>query len=160
VHSRITRVAAALGVLAGALATTSLADEAHPMSQAGLTLTYTHLYSDAQGISHFRDEQISFDGAAGGPGQPPAAKQLSSAPGATLLALKRGAKEDWHTAPRRMYLVALTGMSEVTTGDGTVRRFAPGSILLMDDTTGKGHITRSVGDVDHVALTIPAPAEH
>jgi hypothetical protein len=77
---------------------------------------------------------------------------------AALLALQRGAKEDWHRAPRRLYLVALKGMSEVTAGDSTVRRFAPGSLLLMDDTTGKGHITRAVGGEDHVALTILAPA--
>jgi hypothetical protein len=39
-------------------------------------------------------------------------------------------------------------MSEVTAGDGEVRRFGLGSIVLMDDLTGKGHI----------ALTIPVPA--
>ena len=56
-----------------------------------------------------------------------------------------------------MYLIAVQGMSEVTAGDGEVRRFGLGSIILMDDLTGKGHITRAVGDVDHIALTIPVP---
>ncbi len=45
----------------------------------------------------------------------------------------------------------------MTAGDGEVRRFGPGRIILMDDLTGKGHITRAVGDVDHIALTIPVP---
>jgi hypothetical protein len=56
-----------------------------------------------------------------------------------------------------MYLIAVQGMSEVIAGDGEIRRFGPGSIVLMDDLTGKGHITRAVGHVDHIALTIPVP---
>ena len=39
-----------------------------------------------------------------------------------------------------------------------MRQFGPGSVILMDDTTGKGHITRVPGKVDHVAIAIPAPA--
>jgi quercetin dioxygenase-like cupin family protein len=115
---------------------------------------FVHLYADANGVSHFRDETLTIQPGAAGP----AALELSKSPGATLLALKRGQKEDWHRAPRRMYLIALKGMSEVTVGDGEVRRFAPGTLLLMDDTTGKGHITRAVGSEDHIALTVPAPA--
>jgi len=113
-----------------------------------------HLYSDAGGVSHFRDEVLSIGGSASGPAQ----LLLSQGAGARLLALKRGAKEDWHRPPGRIYLIALKGMSEVTAGDGEVRRFGPGSLLLMDDVTGKGHITRAVGSEDHVALTVTAPA--
>ena len=130
------------------------AQEKKPMSAPELTQPYVHLYADEKGVSHFRDERLVIQSAATGP----SALTLSQAPGATLLALKLGAKEDWHRAPRRMYLIALKGMSEVTVGDGEVRRFGPGSVLLMDDTTGKGHITRAVGSEDHVALTVPAPA--
>jgi len=138
------------------------------MSDSTLSLPYVHLYSDAQGISHFRDERLAFTAAAADPSlaspqlsnaRAIVSRQLSKAPGATLLLLKRGAAEDWHRAPRRMYLIVVQGMSEVTAGDGEVRRFGLGSVMLMDDTTGKGHITRAVGDVDHIALTIPAPPE-
>ena len=143
------------------------ADEAQTMSRSTPALPYVHLYADAKGVSHFRDEELAFSA---GPAAPEvaspqlsnaralASRQLSSAPGATLLLLKRGAQEDWHRAPRRMYLIVVQGMSEVTAGDGEVRRFGLGTVLLMDDTTGKGHITRAVGDQDHIALTIPAPA--
>jgi hypothetical protein len=119
-----------------------------------LSQPYVHLYADAQGVSHFKDEVLVIKPGASGP----APLAIAQTGGATLLALRRGQKEDWHRAPRRMYLVALKGMSEVTVGDGEVRRFAPGTLLLMDDTTGKGHITRAVGPEDHVALTVPAPA--
>jgi len=160
---------AATGVALLAASFMSLrADEAKTMSSSTLALPFVHLYADGNGVSHFRDEQLPF---AAGPAAPDvaspqlsnaralASRELSKAPGATLLLLKRGAQEDWHRAPRRMYLIVVQGMSEVTAGDGEVRRFGLGSVLLMDDTTGKGHITRAVGDVDHIALTIPAPPE-
>jgi hypothetical protein len=159
----------AAGVLLGAPTLLLHADDVHSRSASTRVLTFTHLWADAKGVSHFRDEKLSFEAAT--PENPTAgttaqnnpdpealvALPLRGASGATFLYLKRAAVEDWHRAPRRMYLIAVQGMSEVTAGDGEVRRFGLGSIVLMDDLTGKGHITRAVGDVDHIALTIPVP---
>jgi hypothetical protein len=39
----------------------------------------------------------------------------------------------------------LRGEVEVTASDGETRRFSPGGLLLVEDTTGKGHSTRVVG---------------
>ncbi len=147
--------AGAAAALLGVFALVSAADTPRTGAQV---FTYTHLYADAQGVSHFRDEQIRIDTPSPVPGaseQRLAAHVLSTGPGATLLYLPRGAREDWHRAPRRMYLIALSGMSEVTASDGEVRRFGPGTVVLMDDLTGKGHVTRSVGNADHIALTVP-----
>ena len=80
---------------------------------------------------------------------------LGTGPGAMLLRLKPGAVEDWHNAPRAWYLIVVQGMSEVTASDGEKRRFGPGSIVLLDDTTGRGHQTRTVGTIDHVAAVVP-----
>ena len=161
----------AAGALLAAAGSLLHADEAHPPATATTrVLPITHLWADAQGVSHFRDEKLSFEAAT--PENPTAGTTsrtnpdpealvslpLRGATGATFLYLKRAAVEDWHRAPRRMYLIAVQGMSEVTAGDGQVRRFGLGSIVLMDDLTGKGHITRAVGDVDPIALTIPVPA--
>ncbi|MGH7771163.1 MAG: hypothetical protein ACREQA_02875 [Candidatus Binatia bacterium] len=44
---------------------------------------------------------------------------------------------------------------EVEIGDGTVRRFGPGDIMLADDTTGRGHITRVVGNTPRLYIQIP-----
>ena len=159
----------AVGMLLGAPGLLLHADEAHPAVAATRVLPITHLWADANGVSHFRDEKLSFEAAM--PENPTAGTTartnpdpealvslpLRGAAGATFLYLKRAAVEDWHRAPRRMYLIAVQGMSEVTAGDGEVRRFGLGSIVLMDDLTGKGHITRAVCDVDHIALTIPVP---
>lgn len=53
---------------------------------------------------------------------------------------------DWHNAPRRQYIIMLEGIVEVETGDGTKRQFEPGDVLLVEDTTGRGHISRTIGD--------------
>lgn len=155
---------------AGPRANAQQAKETRPMTRSAHILRYVHLYTDARGVSHFRDEKLTFRSSAA-PGARGAvspglsaprellALPLSDARGATLLLLKRGAREDWHRAPRRMWLVVLQGAAQVTASDGEVRRFGVGSVLLMDDLKGKGHITRAVGRVDHIALTIPAPAK-
>jgi quercetin dioxygenase-like cupin family protein len=49
---------------------------------------------------------------------------------------------DWHNAPRRQYGIQLEGEHEIEVGDGTKRLFRPGDILLAEDTTGRGHISR------------------
>ncbi len=51
---------------------------------------------------------------------------------------------DFHNAPRRQYVVNLQGTLELETGDGSKRRLEPGDILLGEDKTGQGHITRAV----------------
>ena len=51
---------------------------------------------------------------------------------------------DFHNAPRRQYVINLDAAVEIEVGDGTVRRLGPGDILLAEDTTGHGHISRGV----------------
>jgi hypothetical protein len=50
----------------------------------------------------------------------------------------------FHPAPRRQFVVTLYGMGEIECGDGTKRRFGPGDIMLADDTSGQGHISRTI----------------
>jgi hypothetical protein len=51
---------------------------------------------------------------------------------------------DPHPAPRRQIGAVLSGVAETTTTDGEVRRFPPGSVVLLEDTEGRGHVTRIV----------------
>lgn len=123
-------------------------------------LTYLHLYVDAQGVSHFKSERlVSRSTSAEGMARPLNIYQFAGAKNPTLVWLGRGVVEDWHKAPRRQFLMGVQGAAEVTAGDGAVRQVTPGTIMLMDDTSGKGHITRSIGKVDHIALVIPVPAD-
>ena len=62
---------------------------------------------------------------------------------------------DWHPAPRRQYVIILSGQLEIGLGDGTTRRFGPGDARLVEDTTGQGHTTRVVSDEPVVMGIIP-----
>jgi hypothetical protein len=63
---------------------------------------------------------------------------------------------DFHPAPRRQFVVNLFGAVELETGHGEVRRLGPGDILLADDTTGRGHISRDVeGPRRNLFLPLP-----
>ena len=62
---------------------------------------------------------------------------------------------DWHPAPRRQFIVTLSGESEVELEGGKKVRLGPGTILLAEDTTGKGHISRAVGSQDRISLIVP-----
>lgn len=66
-----------------------------------------------------------------------------------------GLFSDWHTAPRRQYVINLAGEVEIGLADGSLHRFGPGHVTLAEDLTGKGHTTRVVGNVPRVTATIP-----
>ncbi len=54
-----------------------------------------------------------------------------------------------------MLVLWLTGEVEFETSDGDIRRLAAGSVVLAEDTTGKGHISCHPPEVQlvvHVAL--------
>jgi hypothetical protein len=62
---------------------------------------------------------------------------------------------DWHQAPRRQFVVTLAGESEIELEGGRKVRLGPANILLAEDTTGQGHISRAVSGKDRISLTIP-----
>jgi quercetin dioxygenase-like cupin family protein len=62
---------------------------------------------------------------------------------------------DWHPAPRRQYVIILSGQLEIGLGDGTVRRFGAGDARLVEDLTGTGHTTRVVGAEPVVTAVVP-----
>jgi len=63
--------------------------------------------------------------------------------------------DDFHNASRVQYVVHLAGISEIEVADGTKKRLNPGDVLIAQDTTGHGHITRGIGDESRVSLAVP-----
>ena len=61
---------------------------------------------------------------------------------------------DWHNAPHRQFMIVLEGEAEIEIGDGTKRRLGAGDILLAEDITGHGHITRNVGNKPRKSVII------
>lgn len=60
----------------------------------------------------------------------------------------------WHNAPQRQYVVMLDGAVEIELGDGTRKVFRAGDILLAEDTSGQGHISRSLDQSPRRSLFI------
>jgi len=53
---------------------------------------------------------------------------------------------DWHPAPRKQYVITLSGTVEFTFGNGDVLVVNPGDMFLAEDLEGKGHKWKIVGD--------------
>ena len=51
---------------------------------------------------------------------------------------------EMHVAPSKQYIIYLDGEVEVTTSSGQTRLFKAGDILLASDTTGMGHISKTI----------------
>jgi hypothetical protein len=115
-------------------------------------------------IVHFftgADEQTHFDEITSGTGD---SVKLLSVTSAELHQGAPGSVTDWHTAPRRQYVITLSGHGEIEASDGKKVQLGPGSIELAEDVTGKGHVTRTIGNDERVTLwlaladqTVPAP---
>ena len=61
---------------------------------------------------------------------------------------------DWHTAPRKQFAINMTGELEVEVTDGTRRRIGS-DLVFLEDTTGKGHVTRALGPITNLFLHVP-----
>lgn len=116
-------------------------------------MRYFRIYADEDGESHFEDVDITLDSRSGG-------SDLSTLYPATGVIFRRSPADqylDWHPAPRRQFVVTLSGEAEVEASDGEVRQIGPGTVMLAEDVTGKGHITRGVGTSERISLFIPLP---
>jgi len=115
-------------------------------------MKYTRIYSDAAGESHLQDVDAEMKAA----DHASMMSEMVAASGVIFRESRSGEYFiDWHNAPRRQFVVNLTGEVEIETSDGDKRRFGPGSILLAEDVTGKGHISRGVGTGERRTLFIP-----
>lgn len=61
----------------------------------------------------------------------------------------------WHVETRRQYVITLSGSGEIDIAGGKKIILTPGTILLVENTTGKGHKTRVLGNQPWVALWVP-----
>lgn len=109
------------------------------------------IYTGSDGESHFEDIDVALADR-GGMGR---ISELVPARGVVFREVDGSYDLDFHTAPRRQYVVNLTGSVDIETGDGTVRRLGPGDILLAEDTTGRGHKSRNVDGKPRQCLFIP-----
>lgn len=113
------------------------------------------VYSGPDGQSHVAELPLAlkpFTDVEGAHGESTA---LQAASGIAFRVAPAGYVLDWHCAPRRQYSISLSGEAEIEVGDGTVVRIGPGDVVLAEDLTGRGHVTRVVGDQPRVYAIVP-----
>jgi hypothetical protein len=116
---------------------------------------YVRLYADAKGESHFSDEEMELKSVNFAPPAPPVdISAFTPARHFAFLQTPPGWFGDWHPTPYRQFFFFLSGEVEVRASDGDVRRFRPGSVLLVEDTTGRGHTSRDTTDDPLIAAVV------
>ena len=109
------------------------------------------VYTGEDNESHFEDVEIATE-ARGVGGR---LSRLIEGSGVIFREVDGTYDLDFHTAPRRQFVVNLTGAVDITVGDGTVRRLGPGEILLAEDILGHGHKSRAVEGQPRTCLFLP-----
>lgn len=118
------------------------------------------IWADEDGESHLEDLHPEFSKSDFVPPAPPVLLTDPEPAEAYMLELvPSGWHGDWHPAPRRVLAVYLTGEGVIEASDGDSRPLEPGTILLVEDTTGKGHITRVTGTDEVLVVIIALPGE-
>ena len=105
----------------------------------------SHIAELAPAMKPFRDVEGAYG--EGSPMQPASGIAFRVAPPGYVL--------DWHCAPRRQYSISLSGTAEIEVGDGTIARVEPGDVVLAEDLTGRGHVTRVIGNEPRVYAIVP-----
>ena len=108
------------------------------------------IYTGPDNQSHFEDVQIPLKDS----GKIGFMSELTKATGVVFRETSGDYNYDFHTAPRRQYVVNLEGEVEIEVGDGNKRILRAGDILLAEDTTGQGHISRAVAGKPRKSLFI------
>ena len=121
------------------------------LGQSRTPIKITRLYTGPDGKTKLEEYDVPLNAQDRG-------TDLSATVAVTSLNFRRTNQDyslDWHTAPRRQFVVTLAGESEIELEGGRKVRLGPGNILLAEDTTGQGHISRAVAGKDRTSLTIP-----
>jgi quercetin dioxygenase-like cupin family protein len=113
------------------------------------------VYTGADGQSHIAAEPLTLQPFVDSEGAYGEGTPLQGATGITFRLAPPGYVLSWHCAPRRQYTITLSGSAEVEVGDGTVARIGAGDVLLAEDLTGQGHITRVVGTEPRFYAVVP-----
>jgi hypothetical protein len=61
---------------------------------------------------------------------------------------------DWHQAPGKTFVVAISGEIEVEVTDGSRMPIGKGDLVFLEDLRGRGHITRLRGGVTNLFIPV------
>ncbi len=117
------------------------------VAQTRKPILMTRIYTGPDGLSHAQEIEMKLTG--GG------VSEMMKATGVQFSSRPPAPSDAWHTGPRRQFVITLSGRAEIEVAGGQKVAIGPGHINLIEDTTGKGHITRNLGPDNRVVITIP-----
>jgi uncharacterized cupin superfamily protein len=100
----------------------------------------TRIYPDSEGETHFVNLEIPLRDS----GEIGMLSQVQEATGIIFRETPGDYDYSWHNTPRRQFVIILEGGVDFTVSDGETRRFGRGDVVLLEDTTGKGHYSKAV----------------
>jgi quercetin dioxygenase-like cupin family protein len=110
-----------------------------------------NIYADAAGETHWRDIEVQWveENAAG--------KLSARLPASGIIFRQTAGSYDlsWHPAPRRQYIINLDAGVKITASDGEAREIGAGEVILVEDTSGKGHLSQAIGKRMRHSVFIP-----
>ena len=110
-----------------------------------------NIYVDDKGQSHWRDIEVEWV-------EKRNASELSARLPATGIIFRKTSGDydlDWHPAPRRQYIINLDGGVRITASDGEVREIGAGEVILVEDVSGQGHLSQSIGGKLRHSIFVP-----
>ena len=110
-----------------------------------------NLYVDGKGETHFRDIEVEWTE------KTPGGLTSKRFPATGIIFRQSPPDYDlnWHPAPRRQYIINLDAGVEITASDGEKRVIGPGEVFLVEDTHGKGHLSKSVAGKMRHSIFVP-----
>jgi hypothetical protein len=119
---------------------------------------YVRLYADADGESHFEDVDVTLNLVDFAPPAPPLSiSEWTTAERVGFLSGLSGYRGAPHPTPRRQFMVCLAGHIAGQASDGEIRHFHAPDIVLLEDTTGKGHTTWHESDEPTLLFVVQLP---
>jgi hypothetical protein len=112
------------------------------------------IYADEAGDSHLGEIDVDMNEVNLTAESKILASKMFGATGVQFIQVREMEVEP-HTAPRRQLVVLLSGEIEIEASDGVKRTAKAGDVVLAEDVTGKGHISRPLSDGN--VLFIPVP---
>ncbi len=122
------------------------AAQAAAAAETGKPVKIYRFFTGSDGLTYAEEIEVKFANGA---------FDLLKTSGAVLRRSPPGRVNDWHPASKRQYVITLSGHGELVLSGGQTLKVGPGDIELAEDTTGKGHITKTVGTEDRVSIAIP-----
>ena len=114
----------------------------------------TRIYTGDDGQSHFEDIEVAFALDVGRGVRTP----LLDAAHVSLHESTAAFETDYHPAPRRQWVITVSGSAEIECGGGAKRTFGVGDVFFADDITGQGHIARTV-ETPRRSIIVPVPED-